>query len=244
MTSIPIFDHPDELIDYAIKFEMFPNDTLGQHELTSEQSPSALKIEFDNIQREIEMYEKYFERGMVDNLVLREVKFKYAKRLHYLAPKLAADIARDNRLREKMEIKNELRELFSRQIMYYSIAKLDMDSDEWNCMVVPEIFKMKTREWFEDFEYLSSESPLGKAILCSEVGTNGSYTSPNGAEVAFYIKSTQIAPLETLKVISDSFGKIVDSHWVNHYPQSSHVYNNYVLPPGNGGERRKDQLRP
>lgn len=244
MTSLPNFSHPDDLIQYAIKYEIHTDNPKERSELLNLQSPNPLKVEFANIQREIDKFERYFERGMVDHVVIRELMKKHANRLQYLKKELTSDFARENLLNEKVKIKNELKELFAKYILFYSIVSLDMDSQELKFMVVPEIFKTKTAKWFEDFDLLSSESPLGEEILCKTVGTEGSYAAPEGRHVPFYIKSTQIASLETLNAISESYEAIIDSYWVNPYPISSRVYNNAVLPSGNGGERRKDQLRP
>ena len=121
----------------------------------------------------------------------------------------------------------DFQELFTTRVKNFSLVKTSVSGDELEVLLVPPaIYK----NLHCSVQLLSTDTPIGKEILNKSIGYIGGFIDPIGRAHTLTVLTTQVCPMEVL--LSFQFAK------------RDGFFPSAVLPPGNGGERRSQQLRP
>lgn len=231
------FTHPDDVIRLTNRFALYDEQKFFQLSFADETKIKELQKDLEDLENEITKYFNLFERKMIDRIGLREIEEKLIPRRDIARHKLNTILIENSLYAQENKTAIGLKEKFSSEVLMFSIANVDLDGCISSLMVVPDIFRRNTKMWFEEFTFWSAEAPLGRALLRKQIGTTSFAELPSGTTQKLPILSTQLAPLEILRALSNSYSIDLDVERVNKGNPS-------VLPPGNGGERRKQQLRP
>jgi hypothetical protein len=121
----------------------------------------------------------------------------------------------------------DFQELFTTRVKNFSLVKTSISGDELEVLLVPPAISKNLQC---SVQLLSTDTPIGKKILNKSIGYIGDYIDPIGRTHTLTVLTTQVCPMEVL--LSFQFAK------------RDGFLPSAVLPPGNGGERRSQQLRP
>jgi transcription elongation GreA/GreB family factor len=231
------FTHPDQVIRLCNPYALHEAPKIITPSAKVQQEIENLRMALSEIDNEISRYLGLYESKVLDRIGWRELESNLTPRRERLRHELNG-ILIEHQLRERQTVSAKtLRDVFNLEVLTFSIVEINLDSELSQFMVVPDLFRKKTNLWFEEFEYLSVKTSLASALLRRQVGADLTYVSNDGKNRSVTIMKTQLAPMEVLHALSESFHN--DLSLVD-VPSA----NPFVLPRGNGGERRKDQLRP
>ena len=161
-----------------------------------------------------------------DNMSLAELR-RLDKEFDQRVENLYTKLQKISSKIELIDKKLEFDKIFATKVLNFSLTKLQIGESTGEFLLVPA---SSAQRYYCSIQMLSTETLAGKTALFKEVGFQGNYLGPTGREIALKVISTQACTLEILS----SFR--LNPAYTD--PTSA------VLPRGNGGETRKQQLRP
>jgi hypothetical protein len=162
-----------------------------------------------------------------DNMSLAKLR-RFDKKLNEKEDEFYSKLQEINSKHDLLRKKLEFDKIFATKVLNYSVTELQIGDDIAEFLLVPD--SLPSSKYYCSIQMLSTGASAGAAVLLKEVGFQGYYLGPTGREIAIKIISTKACTIE-----------ILGSFRLN--PEYSNS-NSAVLPRGNGGERRKQQLRP
>ena len=121
----------------------------------------------------------------------------------------------------------DFQELFRSKVNKFSLVRISVFGEELEVLLVPPAI---SKNLYCSVQLLSTDTPVGKEILNRTIGYSGNFNGTTGRTGTLKVLSSEFCPLEVL--LSFQFSK------------KDGFLSSAVLPPGNGGERRSQQLRP